>query len=94
MKHLWTAIGGSQALLDACNEIDRLCDMDPGGGEVTNRNRDFRAAQSGKKDEFYTSMKDIEAEIVHYRPHFAAKTSPGCGRSPKSSPKSGHGTTV
>lgn len=73
MKHLWTAIGDLQGVLGACNEIDRLYDMNPGGGEVTNRNRDFRAAQSGKKDEFYTSLKDIEAEIVHYRPHFAGK---------------------
>lgn len=28
MKHLWTAIGGSQALLEACDEIDRSLPSD------------------------------------------------------------------
>jgi len=28
----------------------------------------------GKKDEFYTQLEDIEAELKHYRGHFAGKT--------------------
>lgn len=41
---------------------------------TTNRNRDFRAAQTLKKDEFYTSLRDIEHELAHYKPHFKGKT--------------------
>ncbi|HCM80287.1 MAG TPA: modification methylase [Corynebacterium stationis] len=40
----------------------------------SNRNRDFRAAQRAKKDEFYTSYRDIEAELGRYTPHFKGKT--------------------
>jgi hypothetical protein len=32
------------------------------------------AAKKNKHDEFYTQLSDIEAELRHYRPHFAGKT--------------------
>lgn len=50
-----------------------MCYRESEGDEVTNRSRDFRAAQSGKKDEFYTGLEDIEAEMVHYASKFAGK---------------------
>lgn len=31
-------------------------------------------ARAGKKDEFYTRLKDIESELKHYSVHFAGKT--------------------
>ena len=30
-------------------------------------------AKANKKDEFYTQLIDIESELKHYEPHFAAK---------------------
>jgi Adenine-specific methyltransferase EcoRI len=38
------------------------------------QNTDLRAAQRAKKDEFYTSLEDIEREMRHYRKHFRDKT--------------------
>lgn len=32
------------------------------------------AAKKNKRDEFYTQLPDIEAELRHYRPHFEGKT--------------------
>ncbi len=40
---------------------------------TTNRNRDFRAAQRAKKDEFYTSLRDIEHELIYYKSYFENK---------------------
>lgn len=37
------------------------------------RNGDFRAAQRAKRDEFFTSLHDIEAELGHYEHHFEGK---------------------
>ncbi len=40
---------------------------------VTTRNREFREAKRAKKDEFYTSLSDIELELQHYTSHFEGK---------------------
>src|SRR5690606_16361508 len=40
---------------------------------ITTRNLDFREARRAKKDEFYTSLRDIELELQHYTDHFAGK---------------------
>jgi hypothetical protein len=37
------------------------------------RNRDFQEAKRAKKDEFYTSLGDIELELNHYTRHFESK---------------------
>lgn len=37
------------------------------------RNSDFREARRAKKDEFYTSLRDIELELRHYSRHFEGK---------------------
>jgi len=37
------------------------------------RNHDFHEARRAKKDEFYTSLGDIELELQHYTPHFEGK---------------------
>lgn len=37
-------------------------------------NKQLSQAKKGKKDEFYTQLEDIEAELKHYREHFAGKT--------------------
>lgn len=37
------------------------------------RNRDFQQARQAKKDEFYTSLCDIELELKHYTSHFEGK---------------------
>ncbi len=39
----------------------------------TTRNRDFHEARQGKKDEFYTSLDDIELELKYYAAHFEGK---------------------
>ena len=36
-------------------------------------NKSLHKANSAKKDEFYTQMEDIEAELRHYREHFRGK---------------------
>lgn len=36
-------------------------------------NRDFKDARRAKKDEFYTSLKDIDLELKHYTSHFEGK---------------------
>ena len=41
--------------------------------ERTTRNRDFNDARRGKKDEFYTSLRDIELEMRHYTGQFEGK---------------------
>lgn len=38
------------------------------------KNGNLHAAKSAKNDEFYTRLEDIEAELKHYRQHFAGKT--------------------
>lgn len=40
---------------------------------TTCRNRDFREARRAKKDEFYTSLPDIELELQHYTAQFDRK---------------------
>lgn len=40
---------------------------------ITTRNRDFQEARQAKKDEFYTSLSDIEVELMHYAGHFKGK---------------------
>lgn len=40
---------------------------------ATVRNKDFREARRAKKDEFYTSLQDIELELEHYSRHFDGK---------------------
>lgn len=37
-------------------------------------NMDLNKANKAKKDEFYTMLADIEAELKHYRKHFKGKT--------------------
>ncbi len=37
-------------------------------------NKQLSQAKKGKNDEFYTQLEDIEAELKHYRGHFAGKT--------------------
>ena len=37
-------------------------------------NNQLSQAKKGKKDEFYTQLADIEAELKHYRGHFVGKT--------------------
>ena len=37
-------------------------------------NNQLSQAKKGKKDEFYTQLADIDAELKHYRGHFAGKT--------------------
>jgi modification methylase ecoRI len=37
-------------------------------------NNSLTKAKKGKEDEFYTQLEDIEAELKHYREHFAGKT--------------------
>ena len=37
-------------------------------------NKNLRAADKNKKDEFYTQLVDIENELKHYREHFRGKT--------------------
>lgn len=39
----------------------------------TTRNHDFNEARQAKKDEFYTSLSDIELELKHYTSHFEGK---------------------
>ncbi len=39
----------------------------------TTRNCDFQEARRAKKDEFYTSLRDIELELKHYTSHFEGK---------------------
>lgn len=39
----------------------------------TSRNHDFQKAKRAKKDEFYTSLNDIELELTHYTSHFEDK---------------------
>ena len=40
----------------------------------TSANAGLTAARANKNDEYYTQLPDIEAELRHYRPHFAGKT--------------------
>lgn len=40
---------------------------------ITTRNLDFQEARRAKKDEFYTSLEDIELELKHYTSHFEGK---------------------
>ncbi len=40
---------------------------------TTTRNRDFHEAKQAKKDEFYTSLRDIELELRHYSHYFEGK---------------------
>lgn len=37
-------------------------------------NKNLGSAKTGKKDEFYTQLVDIELELKHYRKHFVGKT--------------------
>ena len=37
------------------------------------RTADFEKAKRSKKDEFYTKLEDIQAEVQHYAKHFAGK---------------------
>ncbi len=37
-------------------------------------NGNLAAAKRAKNDEFYTQLRDIDAELIHYRPHFKDKT--------------------
>ena len=37
-------------------------------------NNSLTKAKRAKVDEFYTQLEDIEAELKHYRGHFAGKT--------------------
>src|SRR4051794_20669211 len=40
---------------------------------IITRNRDFQEARRAKRDEFYTSLSDIELELEHYKDHFRNK---------------------
>ena len=37
-------------------------------------NKQLTGAKKAKKDEFYTQLTDIEAELKHYQEHFKGKT--------------------
>ena len=37
-------------------------------------NTSLHAAKDAKKDEFYTQLEDINAEMVHYEKQFKGKT--------------------
>ena len=37
-------------------------------------NLSLAQAKRGKKDEFYTQLRDIENELRHYKHHFRGKT--------------------
>lgn len=37
-------------------------------------NKNLHSAKTGKKDEFYTQLSDIEKELKHYKNHFKGKT--------------------
>lgn len=41
--------------------------------KAANTNRDLNAAKTGRKDEFYTQLPDIERELRHYKEHFRGK---------------------
>lgn len=38
------------------------------------RSKELQTAKQGKKDEFYTTLEDIEAEMIYYRDQFQGKT--------------------
>ena len=38
------------------------------------RNQTLNLAKASKKDEFYTSLEDIDRELRHYTHHFQGKT--------------------
>lgn len=38
------------------------------------QNTNLHSAKTGKKDEFYTQLSDIEKELKHYKDHFKGKT--------------------
>lgn len=38
------------------------------------QNTNLHSAKTGKKDEFYTQLSDIEKELKHYKEHFKGKT--------------------
>lgn len=38
------------------------------------KNNDLHVARNAKKDEFYTQLDDINAEMIHYEEHFRGKT--------------------
>lgn len=40
---------------------------------MANRNKELHDAKSGKNDEFYTQLTDVEKELRYYRPHFKGK---------------------
>ena len=37
------------------------------------KNKNLHSAKTGKKDEFYTQLSDIEKELRHYKEHFKRK---------------------
>jgi len=37
------------------------------------KNKNLHKAKKAKNDEFYTQLRDIEAEMMHYRDHFKDK---------------------
>jgi hypothetical protein len=39
----------------------------------TKGNKNLNSAKTGKKDEFYTQLSDIEKELKHYKVHFKDK---------------------
>ncbi len=41
--------------------------------EAKSKNTNLHSAKTGKKDEFYTQLTDIERELKHYRHHFKDK---------------------
>ena len=42
--------------------------------ENKSSNKNLKKAKSGKNDEFYTQLSDIEKEMRHYKEHFKGKT--------------------
>ena len=40
---------------------------------MTNRNANLHKAKGEKNDEFYTQLKDVEKELIHYKMHFKDK---------------------
>lgn len=73
---MWAASGLSDSLATLALPLRDLevPRNDVGEGlTITTRNRDFRLARQAKKDEFYTSMRDIELELQHYESYFEDK---------------------
>ena len=56
--------------LSCCRRVEQHSQPDI----IMAENKSLNAAMKAKKDEFYTQLSDIEAELQHYKEHFKGKT--------------------